>query len=60
MSPDQIFSEEACRILGISRATLTRWVARGDLKAAGRLAVANGAFYFDRAEVERVAANRAA
>lgn len=54
-----IGSAEACRILGdINRSTLTRWVADGELPAAGKLPGKNGAFLFDRGDVEALAAQR--
>ena len=54
-------SAEACRILGdISRSTLTRWVESGQITPVHKLPHENGAFLFARAEVERVAAERAA
>ena len=53
---DLIGSAEACRILGVSRATLTRWAKAGRLHAIPTGTAANAALIFDRAEVERVKA----
>lgn len=52
-------SKEACRVLDIDRATLTRWVAQGKLTASRLSDTTNGAFVFSRAEVEGLAAELA-
>lgn len=57
---DLIGSTEACRILGIERSTLVRWVQMRWLKPAGKLPGPNGAYLYRRAEIERFAAQRAA
>lgn len=57
---DLIGSTEACRILGIERSTLVRWVQMKWLKPAGKLPGPNGAYLYRRAEIERLAAERAA
>ena len=54
-----IGSAEACRILGVSRATLTRWAKAGRLHATPTSDATNAALVFDRAEVERVKAEAA-
>lgn len=52
---------EACEELGgIDRSTLSRWVALGTIKPLHKLPGRNGAFLFDRAEVERVKKARSA
>lgn len=51
-----IGSKAACRILnGIHHATLSRWVASGRIKPAGKMAGRTGAFVFRRSDVERLA-----
>ena len=51
---DLIGSAEACAILGgIDRATLTRRIARGEIKTVAKLPGASGIWVFDRAEVLR-------
>ena len=50
-----IGSADAERILDVSRATLTRWVADGKLAVLGKLRGPSGAFVFDRAAVEDLA-----
>lgn len=49
---DLIGSAEACALLGIDRSTLTRRVARGDIRPAGKLAGPNGALIFRRDVIE--------
>lgn len=54
-------STEAAAILGIDKSTLTRWVAAGEVEAAGRVSNRkNSAFVFTRAEIERVKREKAA
>lgn len=58
---DLIGAREACQIIGISRSTLTYWMLTGRLEPAQTIdgpdrAVAH---LFDRAAVERLAAERA-
>ena len=58
--PDLIGAREACRIIGISRSTLTYWMLTGRIQPAQTIdgpdrAVAH---LFDRGAVERVAAER--
>lgn len=55
-----IGSDEASDIIGVHRATLLRWVADKVIKPAHQLPGANGAYLFERADVERLAAERAA
>lgn len=50
--PDLIGADESCTILKVHRTTLTRWVGAGVLEAAHKLPGKNGAFLFDRADVE--------
>lgn len=54
-----IGSAEACDVLGIDRSTLSRWVALGHIAPALRLPGQTGAHLFDRADVERLARERA-
>lgn len=53
-------SAEACEVLGIDRSTLTRWVARRWITPAQKMPGASGAYLFEPAEVERVAAEHRA
>jgi len=54
MSPDQLVDRtEACRLLGISRQTLIKWIHKGKLKVWKRVGHgSNAALLFDRAHVE--------
>lgn len=60
MPNDLIGSTEAARILSIDKATLSRWVTTGQLRAAYKLPAKNGAYFFNRADIETLAAERAA
>ena len=53
-----IGSSESCRILEIHPATLVRWVASGRIAPAHKLPGKNGAYLFQRADVEALAAER--
>lgn len=55
-----IGSDEAAKIAGVSRATFNRWVAAGRIAPAVAFPGLRGARLFDPAEVERLAAERAA
>lgn len=55
-----IASAEACELLGIDRSTLTRWVASGRLTPAFKAPGLRGAYFFHRADVERLARERTA
>lgn len=52
-----IGSGDACKILGIDRSTLTRWVRSGRITPAGKLGNRSrtGAFVFWRTDIETVA-----
>ena len=54
MSTDLIGTTEACRLLGIDRSTLSRWVAAREprITPALQLPGPNGAMLFNRADVE--------
>jgi excisionase family DNA binding protein len=56
--PDLLSSAQACERLGIDRSTLSRRVARGEIKAALKLPGETGAYLFDPAEVERAKAEQ--
>ncbi|SLI51266.1 Uncharacterised protein [Mycobacteroides abscessus subsp. abscessus] len=58
--PDLIGSSEACALMRISRATLTRGVLSGQFHAATKLPGSNGAYLFERRYIEALAAKRAA
>ena len=53
-------SKEACDRIGVDRSTLSRWIKDGTAKPAMQLAIANGAYLFTNAEIERLAAGWAA
>jgi len=53
-----IGTREAMEILGVSKDTLIRMIARGDV-TADKLPGSNGAYLFDRADVERLAQDKA-
>lgn len=54
---EPISSREACLMLGgINGATLGRWVEQGRIRQAFKAPGKNGARFFSRPEVERVAA----
>jgi excisionase family DNA binding protein len=57
--PQMIGSLEASQILGVDRATITRWALEGRL-AYQRLPGQTGAYVFDRADVEKLAREKAA
>ncbi len=59
MPNDLIGSAEACRILGVDKATITRWVTAGTLTPAHKLPGLNGAYLFTRADINQLAAERA-
>lgn len=55
---DVIGAREAERLLGISQATLQRWVTNGRLPSARKLPGLRGPWLFDRSEVQELAAAR--
>jgi excisionase family DNA binding protein len=55
-----VTSSTACEWLGIDRSTLTRWVQAGHLVPVFKYPGKNGAYLFERAEVDRVKRDRAA
>jgi excisionase family DNA binding protein len=61
MHPDKplIGAAEAAEILGVSKDTLIRMIARGEVPMVQKLDGVKGAYIFERAEVERVAAELA-
>jgi excisionase family DNA binding protein len=52
-------SDEASEMLGVHRATFLRWVADGVIEPVHQLPGANGAYLFERAAVQRLAADKA-
>lgn len=56
--PNLITTAEARQILYVSQPTLSRMVKAGTIKPAFRLPGVNGAHLFNRADVERLAAER--
>lgn len=57
---EYLTSAQAAGFLGVHRRTLTRWVASGRIVPLDQLPGIRGAYLFDPAEVERVAAQRGA
>lgn len=55
---DLIGATEAREILGVSKDTLIRMIARGELTARHKLPGPNGAYLLSRAEVTSLAADR--
>lgn len=55
----QLTTPQACEILGIDRATLTRWVDREVIAPAFKFPGKTGGYLFNRVDVERLAAQRA-
>jgi excisionase family DNA binding protein len=62
MQPDKplIGAAEAAEMLGVSKDTLVRMVARGDVPMVQKLDGQKGAYIFERAEIERLANEQAA
>lgn len=50
---------DACRILNVHNSTLGRWIKEGRLTPAHKLPGKNGAYVFHRADVHKLAAERA-
>jgi predicted site-specific integrase-resolvase len=59
-TPDLIASVEVCELLGIDRATLSRWVAAGRIKPAIQGPGTTGSRFFRRKDVEALHAERQA
>lgn len=53
-----IGATEAAEVLGVSKDTLIRMAARGEIRPVHKLPGPNGAYLFERADVERLAAGR--
>lgn len=58
MPEDIIGSTEACTILGVDKSTLSRMVADQRLTPTHKLPGRNGAFLFNRDDIERAATER--
>lgn len=56
----QLTTREAAAILGCSVVTLCRWVRNGQVSADGKLPGLRGAYLFDPAYIDQLAAERAA
>lgn len=54
-----IGSAEVCRLLRINQATVGRWVEAQKLVPIHKLPGKNGAYLFSRADVDKLAAERA-
>jgi predicted site-specific integrase-resolvase len=53
-----IGSDDAAKILRVHRATFLRWLAAGLITPVTQLPGPNGAYLFERADVERLAAEQ--
>lgn len=51
---------EASELTGLDRRTIHRMVERGELKPVSKLPGLRGAYIFNRADIERIAAERKA
>lgn len=49
---DLIGSREACRILDIDKATLSRWISAGRIEPVTQLPGKNGAYLYHRRDIE--------
>ncbi|AXN50994.1 helix-turn-helix domain-containing protein [Mycobacterium marinum] len=54
-----IGSAEVARLLEINQVTVARWVTSGELKPVHKLPGKNGAYLFSRADIEKLATERA-
>lgn len=54
---DLIGTTEAVTILKVDKATLTRWVKAGKVHPVTKLPRKNGAYLFNRADIENLAAS---
>jgi len=60
MHPEQMTTSQVVEEFQVSRRTVLRRIAEGDLTPLMKLPGATGAYLFDRAEADRVFANVAA
>ncbi|BBH17468.1 hypothetical protein Back2_17550 [Nocardioides baekrokdamisoli] len=51
---EMVGTAEMTAALDVDRATVARWVQRGIAQPAGKLPGPNGAYFFDRSEIERL------
>jgi excisionase family DNA binding protein len=58
-NPDPITTAEAAEILGIHKATVIRWIEAGVITNSRKLAGATNTYLLDRAEIEKLAAEKA-
>lgn len=56
---EQVPTAEAARVLGVSVWSIRRLIERGELEPTAKLPGLRGAYLFDRADVDRLAAERA-
>lgn len=56
---DLVGTAEVCRLLEVNPATVGRWAASKKLPPAHKLPGKNGAYLFHRADVEKLAAEKA-
>ncbi|MFS0396142.1 helix-turn-helix domain-containing protein [Corynebacterium striatum] len=57
---DIISARTAARMMGLSHTHLIRLTAKGDIPALGKLHGKRGALVFDKAEIEKLAQQKAA
>lgn len=53
-STQHLGSAAVCDLLGVDRSTLVRWVQRERIVPAFKLPGSNGAYVYDRTEIERL------
>lgn len=58
-SEDALTTAQACEVLGVDRATITRWVEKNTLRPSFKFPGRTGGFLFNRADIEALAVNRA-
>lgn len=51
-------SATACSVLGVDRSTLVRWVQAGRIRPVFKFPGSNGAYLFERADVEQLREQR--
>lgn len=58
-SAGDLTTAQACEILGIDRATLTRWVEKETIRPSFKFPGRTGGFLFRRADIQALAEHRA-
>lgn len=58
-SAEDLTTAQACELLNIDRATLTRWVDKGTIQPTFKFPGKTGGFLFNRADIEALATEQA-